>query len=106
VLTAFQRRRRDETLALLARQSDLAVEDIRPRLDAIAAAGYDMAPSEMVAGLIDMSAPVIDHSGQVLAALTLPFLPQRDQDKDPAPALALLRAAAAEISEKVGAATA
>lgn len=106
VLTAFQRRRRDEVMAILARHSGLSVEAIRPRLDAIAAAGYDMTPSEVVSGLIDMSCPVLDHSGQVLAALTLPFLPQRDQNKDPAAALALLRAAAASISEKIGAATA
>lgn len=106
VLTAFQRRRRDDVIAILARESGMAVEAIRPRLDAIAAAGYDMTPSEVVSGLIDMSCPVLDHSGQVLAALTLPFLPQRDQNQDPAAALALLRAAAADISQKIGAATA
>ena len=106
VLTAFQRRRRDEVMAVLARHSGVAVETIRPRIDGIAAAGYDMTPSEVVGGLIDMSCPVLDHSGQVLAALTLPFLPQRDQEQDPATALGLLRAAAAEISRKIGAATA
>ncbi|HEV2675942.1 MAG TPA: IclR family transcriptional regulator [Aliidongia sp.] len=106
VLAAFQHRRRDEVMALLARESGLAVDAIRPRLDAIRTAGYDLSPSEMVTGLVDMSCPVQDHSGQVLAALTLPFLPQRDQDKDPAPTLARLRAAAADISEKIGAATA
>jgi len=106
VLTAFQRRRRDEVLAVLAHQSGVEIEAIRPRIDAIAAAGYDMTPSEVVSGLTDMSCPVLDHSGQVLAALTLPFLPQRDQDQDPAATLGLLRAAAAEISRKIGAATA
>ena len=71
----------------------------------IVAAGYDMTPSAIVDGLIDMSSPVLDHSGQALAALSLPFLPQRDQNKDPMVALALLREAAARISEKIGAAT-
>jgi DNA-binding IclR family transcriptional regulator len=107
VIAAFQReRRRDELVAVLARQSGIADGEIVPRLAAIATAGYDMAPSSIVAGLIDMSSPILDHSGQAVAALTLPFLPQRDQNRDPAVALALLREAAARISEKVGAATA
>jgi DNA-binding IclR family transcriptional regulator len=106
VLAAFQHRRRAEVMAMLARHSGLEIAAIRPRLDAIADSGYDMAPSEMVSGLTDMSCPILDHSGQVLAALTLPFLPQRDQNGDPAVALGLLRAAAARISEQVGAATA
>jgi DNA-binding IclR family transcriptional regulator len=106
ILAAFQRRRREEVIELLARQSGLAIDAVGPRLDAIAVAGYDMAPSEVVAGLVDISAPVFDHSGQVLAALTLPFLPQLDQNRDAGVALALLRQAAASISEKIGAATA
>jgi DNA-binding IclR family transcriptional regulator len=107
VLTAFQRgQRREELMAILARQSGVSAEEIRPRLDDIVAAGYDMTPSAIVDGLIDMSSPVLDHSGQALAALSLPFLPQRDQNKDPMAALALLREAAARISEKIGAATA
>ena len=107
VIAAFQReRRRTELVAVLARQSKVPAEGIAPRLETIATAGYDMAPSAIVAGLVDMSAPVLDHSGQAVAALTLPFLPQRDQNRDPAVALALLRDAAQRISANVGAATA
>ena len=97
VIAAFQNeRRRAELAAVMARQ----------RLESTAATGYDLSPSSIVAGLIDMSSPILDHQGQAVAALTLPFLPQRDQNRDPAVALALLRDAAQRISKEVGAATA
>jgi len=107
VIAAFQHeRRRAELIAVLARQSGMPETEVRPRLEEIAATGYDMAPSTIVAGLVDMSGPILDHSGTAVAALTLPFLPQRDQNRDPGVALALLRDAAARISAEVGAATA
>lgn len=107
VIAACQHaRRRAELTAVMARQSGLSEEEVRSRLEATAAAGYDMAPSTIVTGLTDMSCPILDHQGQAVAALTLPFLPQRDQNRDPAVALGLLRDAAARISAEVGAATA
>ncbi len=107
VIAAFQNeRRRAELAAVMARQSGVPESEVRPRLESTAATGYDLAPSSIVAGLIDMSSPILDHQGQAVAALTLPFLPQRDQNRDPAVALALLRDAAVRISKEVGAATA
>ena len=103
VLAAFQgERRRGELAALLARQDGSALGDVLARLDHIAAAGYDMAPSEVVVGLTDISCPVLDHDGQAVAALTVPFFPGLGQPADLSVPLAALREAAATISRKLG----
>lgn len=103
VLAAFQgERRRGELAALLARQDGGAPGDVLARLGHIAVAGYDMAPSEVVVGLTDISCPVLDHDGQAVAALTVPFFPGLGQPTDLSVPLAALREAAATISHKLG----
>jgi DNA-binding IclR family transcriptional regulator len=103
ILTAFQREpRRGEMVRSMAQRDELPVEDIQMRLEGIAAAGHDLAPSETAPGLTDMSAPVLDPSGLAVAALTLPFLPQRGNTVSQAEALAALQDAAARISAQIG----
>ena len=103
VLAAFQgERRRGELAALLARQDGAAVAEVMARLEGIAAAGHDMAPSELVVGLTDMSCPVVDHAGQAVAALTVPFLAERGRPTNLSEPLALLQEAATQISQKLG----
>jgi len=79
-----------------------SVDDILARLESIAATGHDVAPSETAPGLTDMSAPILDPSGLAVAALSLPFLPQRGNTVSLAEALVALREAASRISEQIG----
>jgi DNA-binding IclR family transcriptional regulator len=103
VLAAFQgERRRGELAALLARHDGSAIDEVLARLDHIATAGYDMAPSEIVVGLTDISCPVLDHGGQAIAALTVPFFSGRGRPADLSVPLTGLREAAATISRKLG----
>jgi len=103
IMAAFQREpRRGEMVRVMAQRDGLPAEDILARLETIAAAGHDMAPSETAPGLTDMSAPILDPSGLAVAALTLPFLPQRGNPVSPAEALDALQEAARRISEQIG----
>jgi DNA-binding IclR family transcriptional regulator len=43
-------------------------------LDAIRAAGWETRDSFVVRGVTNIAAPVIDHSGQAVAALTVPYI--------------------------------
>ena len=103
ILTAFQREpRRGEMVRIMAQRDELPVDDILARLEGIASTGHDVAPSETAPGLTDMSAPILDPSGLAVAALSLPYLPQRGNTVSLAEALAALREAAARISEQIG----
>jgi DNA-binding IclR family transcriptional regulator len=47
---------------------------VEAELDAIRAAGWETRDSFVVRGVTNISAPVIDHSGQAVAALTVPHI--------------------------------
>ena len=51
---------------------------MRKELAEIARKGFYMAPSDTTEGVTDLCAPVFDHSEGAVAALTLPYLRQRD----------------------------
>ena len=103
VIAAFQTgRRRAKMLRLLVERSGLSTAQISQRLDAIAAMGHDVAPSELAGGLIDLSCPVLDQHGHAVAALTLPFVPRMGVQAEAADAVPLLCSAAAEISHGIG----
>lgn len=51
--------------------------EIEERLGAVLERGYEMRPSLAVDGCINISMPVRDHTGAVIAALTVPVLPQK-----------------------------
>lgn len=78
-----------------------------PELEAVRAAGGDMRPSAVVRGVTDISAPIFGFGGEVMAALTIPFLEQEDgSDRSTAiEARRLLHAATARISEALGGGT-
>lgn len=107
VLAAFQpQHRREEMARLLAEQSGIALPDVLAALGDIAAAGFAMAESGTVTGLTDLCCPVLDHAGQAVAALTVPYLPQRGLPTTPETVLPRLREAAGCLSERLGAGTA
>jgi DNA-binding IclR family transcriptional regulator len=50
---------------------------VAARSASIAKAGYEVQKSLAVEGVTNISVPVFDHLGHVLAALTVPYIPQR-----------------------------
>lgn len=74
------------------------------RLGEIDRLGYEMRQSLAVDGCVNISVPVRDHLGQVVSALTVPYLAQK-RARSAAPAvLAAALQAAGEISRALGAA--
>lgn len=49
-------------------------EDFFARLDQIRGRGYEMMPSQQMAGIVNLSAPVLGPDGRAIAALTIPYV--------------------------------
>lgn len=77
--------------------------EIDARLAAIAELGYEMRASLAVDGCTNISLPVRDHMGATVAALTVPYLPQKRARFSRESVLETTRAAASEISRALGA---
>ncbi|MFD1789772.1 IclR family transcriptional regulator [Sphingomonas floccifaciens] len=77
---------------------------LRSRLDRVRAQGHESIPSARMAGVSDISCPVFGFDGQVVAALTIPFLEAIDGAPHctQAEALEALKATAASISTALG----
>ena len=76
---------------------------VRGELADIASKGFYMAASDTTAGVTDLCAPVFDHSDGAVAALTLPYLKQRDVSVTVAAARQALLATVGRISSGLGA---
>lgn len=66
-----------EVAAMLARAplpAGMTETALRTDLDAIRARGYEVVDSFIVKGVVNISAPVIDHTGHAIAALTVPHI--------------------------------
>lgn len=81
----------------------VAARSLGTELDRIAARGYYMAKSDTMAGVTDLCCPIFDHSEGAIAALTVPYLQQRDVDVDVDEARRHLVDIAALISASLGA---
>lgn len=105
VLAAFQPpARRAELARRMAAAEGLAAPDaLLERLSGIAAAGHDIAPSEVHDGVIDISFPILDTHETAMAALTVPLLRQRGEAPDQAVVARELGMAARRISAAIGA---
>lgn len=70
----------------------------------VKAQGFEKVTSQQVHGVVDISYPIFDYSGNVPAALSIPFLERLDgkQPVDMDQAQAYLRQAAAAISQALG----
>ena len=67
--------------------------------------GYEMRPSLAVEGCTNISMPIRDHTGTVIAALTVPFLPQKTARFDRRPCFERAAAAADQIRRRWAPAT-
>ena len=107
VLSAFQPKEvQGELIAeLLANGSrTLSAGRVKQELAEIARKGFYMAPSDTTNGVTDLCAPVFDRSDGAVAAITVPYLRQRDVDVSVAAARQLLLDAARRMSAALGAA--
>jgi len=107
VILAFSPPQRAEQLiATVEEEHETTVdrEALVQRLVVIRAHGYDSRPSPITYGVTDISFPVFGFDGQVVAALTIPFLELIDgsQKVDLGAAREMLRRAAAQISDALG----
>ncbi len=105
VLTSYlpDRERADAIkLMLQSGDGDMKKDQLIKALEDIKAQGYCESSNSSTAGIIDLSAPVSDHTGQVLAALTVPYLKQFDTKIGVQPALDELIVAAQRISAQLG----
>jgi DNA-binding IclR family transcriptional regulator len=106
VLSAFQPEamQRELVAELLANGSRArSAAAVRKELAAIASQGFYMAPSDTTEGVTDLCAPIFDHSEGAVAALTVPYLRQRDVAVSVAAARQSLLATVRRISAGLGA---
>lgn len=105
VILAFHgERMREETFAALVENGmgPAELRRVRRRIAAIAANRYEFIAGENIAGITDVSFPLLDSRGEALAALTMPFL-QSVGGKVPIQAAAKLQfEAARRLTELLG----
>ena len=77
--------------------------EVSQRLDDIVRLGYEMHASLAVAGCTNIAVPIRDHLGATVAALTVPYLPQKQARFGQQAVLAAAQIAAADISRALGA---
>ncbi|UVK43916.1 IclR family transcriptional regulator [Mesorhizobium sp. AR07] len=76
--------------------------EIEARLNDVARLGYEMRASLAVEACTNISMPVRDHTGAVIAALTVPLLPQKAARFDRETVFERARSAAEKISAALG----
>ena len=83
---------------MIAHEPQLRRLPIEAAIDDIRAAGVATIPSQVVDGVTDISAPVMQH-GRAICALTIPFIERRGSTVNMATTTRLLIEAAKEVSE-------
>ena len=96
---------KEKALRWLAEQgrSDNDIRDVNDRAAQILDVGHEMRESLAVAGVINIAAPIFDHVGNVVAALTVPYVPQRAATASQDRVRTLALDAATAISANLGA---
>jgi DNA-binding IclR family transcriptional regulator len=69
------RQQLDASLVAEGRASE--IDDVTDRASSILELGYEVKTSLAVGGVTNISVPVLDYLGHVVAALTVPYVPQR-----------------------------
>ncbi len=96
VIAAYSAANRQDML--LAEFSDAERTQFAERFEAIRAKGYERRGSDVTAGVINLSKPVFDAAGHPLAAITVPFLPQRRMRMEASAVLEKVVTAADELT--------
>jgi DNA-binding IclR family transcriptional regulator len=79
-------------------------KDLAERLLLIRRRGYELAPSAMVVGVTDVSFPLVDADGAVVACLAAPLIRRHGEKQDRGAILETMRAVAGRISAALRAA--
>ena len=94
----------EEVFRTVPKPDTLDEAALRAELAQIRRLGHEVRDSFMVRGIVNISAPVIDHSGRAIAALTVPHLERFHDSVSFDDCRRRLIATAAELSRAVGAA--
>lgn len=69
-----------ETVEKAPLPEDIQFAAIKDELENIRKLGHEVMDSYVVSGVVNISAPIIDHSGRAIAALTIPHINRLDDD--------------------------
>lgn len=67
-----------ETVEKVPLPIDMSLASIKDELKYIREVGHEVMDSYVVGGVVNISSPIIDHSGQAIAALTIPHIKRLD----------------------------
>lgn len=101
VIWAF--RPKKERSALLRTLEGQARLELKERFGSVRAVGFERRASAVVTGVTNLSAPIFDHAGSAIAALTVPYLAQLRQRASVEEAERRLLAAASALNRALGA---
>lgn len=105
VIVAFQSgERRDSLIAEMFRQGGEDESILKGQLDRISGDGFEASSSRVAQGVTDFSAPVLDHFGQALAAITVAAVVTPGEDA-PNNIIAPLLQASVAVSRAIGGGT-
>ena len=90
-----------EQAARLARMRGAARSALAARLARIRRRGYELAPSNSVAGITDLSVPLFEADARPAAFLAVPLTQRRDAGRSRAAVIARVRHAAARIDREL-----
>jgi DNA-binding IclR family transcriptional regulator len=79
-----------------------AMTMFQTKLAEVTSHGYEERPSMRIPGIVNYSFAVRDRYGHVAAALTVPFLPQRNNYASPDDVRAMVESAAVRLSAAIG----
>lgn len=93
----------DLLMAQLTHLVDQAeIDAFKVKIEEIAKTGHEVRPSLMIPGIMNLSRPVFGHNGQIIAALTVPFMAQRSNPTSLESADAALALKAEALSNALG----
>jgi len=103
VMMAFQT---EAALAEMLRRAPLpdgmTEADLRADLAAIRARGHEIVDSFVIRGVVNISAPIIDHTGEAIAALTVPHIERFNDPISFSDCCVHTIAAAAQLTRSLG----
>ena len=103
LLACLPESERAQLLERLVAVGDDTHKDVDKRLRGVVSKGFEMRRSLAVEGCTNISFPVYGHMGICVAALTVPYLPQKQARSDRRTVFERTQAAALEISRALGA---
>ena len=81
---------------------DQTLADLQTKIAQVSEAGFEERGSLRIPGIVNMSFPVRDRLGNVVAALTVPYLPQRSAPASPEEVKGMVARSATTLSTALG----